>query len=162
MNVKLIAIAALGKNRQIGLNNDLPWSIPEEYRHFQETVLGSHVLVGRKNFESHSGDVAGTIPLILTRNKDYKSTKGEVFRTIREVVEYADRLGLPKIYVIGGAEIYQLSLPYLSEFLWSEVNYDGPADAWFPEFLHHPWKQLSEEKHPSWTFRRLVKTPEKI
>lgn len=162
MKVKLIAIAALGKNRQIGLKDDLPWSIPDEYRHFLETVRGHHVLVGRKNFESHQGDVEGAIPLILTRNKDYKSTKGEVFQTIKDVGQYADENGIKEIYVIGGAEIYALSLPFLSEFLWSEVHYEGPADAWFPEFLHHPWEQVSEEKHSSWTFRRLVKTPEKI
>lgn len=162
MKVKLIAIAALGKNRQIGLRNELPWSIPDEYRHFQETVRGNHVLIGRKNFELHSGDIVGTTPLILTRNRNYKSSRGKVFQTLREVTEYADQNDIGKIYVIGGAEIYQLSLPYLSEFLWSEVDYDGPADAWFPEFLPLDWKQLSEEKHHHWTLRRLVKTPEKL
>lgn len=162
MKVKLIAIAALGKKRQIGVNGGLPWSIPDEYRHYQETVRGQHVLIGRKNFESHNGDVTGTTPLILTRDVNYQSENGIVCRNLEEVSEYADKNKLKEIYVIGGAEIYKLTLPFVSEFLWSEVNYDGPADAWFPEFLHFPWKTVSEVKHPGWTMRKLVKTPEKL
>ncbi len=162
MNVKLIAIAALGKNRQIGVNGGLPWSIPDEYRHYQETVRGHHVLIGRKNFEAHGNDVLGTTPLILTRNGDYKTQKGIVLKNLKEVSEYADNNNLKEIFVIGGAEIYKLTLPFVSEFLWSEVDYDGPAEAWFPEFLHFPWKTVFEVKHPGWTVRKLVKTPEKL
>lgn len=162
MNVKLIAIAALGKSRQIGLNNDLPWSLPEEYRYFQETVRGQHVLIGRKNFDSHEGDVAGTYPLILSRNADYQPLCGKAFTSLKEVITYADEIAISKLYVIGGAEIYGLTLPFLSEFLWSEVEYDGPADAYFPEFTNFPWKVANEEKHPEWTMRRLVKSPENI
>lgn len=156
MNVKLIAIAALGKSRQIGLHGHLPWSIPDEYRHFQETVRGQHVLIGRKNFESHNGDVKGAIPIILTQSSDFKSENGTILHDMDQVLTYAKENMLERIYVIGGAEIYRLTLPYLSEFLWSEVDYDGPADSWFPEFQHMPWQKVSEETHPRWTIRRLV------
>ncbi len=162
MNVKLIAIAALGKNREIGLKNDLPWSIPKEYEHFQETVLGQHVLIGRKNFESHDGDIDHTIPYILTRNKDYKTSTAQTVTSIKEALALAASDGADKVYVIGGAEIYQLALPYLSEFLWSEIDYQGPADAFFPEFLQYSWETLEEERHDGWTFRRLVKTPQNL
>ncbi len=162
MNVKLIAIAALGKSRQIGLNNDLPWSLPDEYQHFLETVKGQHVIIGRKNFDSHDGDVTGTFPLILTRSPDYKPPCGKSFTSLKEILTYAGENSIGTLYIIGGAEIYRLSLPFLSEFLWSEVDYDGPADAFFPEFLNYPWKTMAEEKHPGWTMRRLVKSPENI
>lgn len=162
MKVKLLAIAAVGKRRQIGLKGELPWSIPDEYRHFQDTVRGQHVLIGRKNFESHAGDVEGAYPIVLTRNADYRPENGVAFGELSEVIEYAGKNNIPQIFVIGGAEIYRLTLPFLSEFLWTEVDYDGEADAWFPEFLNYPWTQLSEEKHPRWTLRRLVKVPEKI
>lgn len=156
MNVKLIAIAALGKRRQIGLAGGLPWSIPDEYRYFRDTVRDQYVLIGRNNFEAHGRDIEGSKPIILTRNADYRTEKGVVLRKMDQVFEFAQKNKIPKVYVIGGAEIYTLTLPFLSEFLWSEVDYDGPADAWFPEFLHLPWNQVSEEKHPRWTMRRLV------
>ncbi len=162
MNVKLIAIAALGKNREIGLKSDLPWSIPDEYRHFCETVQGQHVLIGRKNFETHDGDLDLTVPYILTRNRDYQAPKTHTVTSIKEALELAARNGADKMYVIGGAEIYQLSLPFLSEFLWSEVDYNGPADAFFPEFLQYPWETQEEVRHPQWTFRRLVKVPQTL
>ena len=162
MNVKLIAIAALGKSRQIGLKNELPWSLPDEYKHFQETVKGQHVLIGRKNFESHNGDVTGTYPLVLTRDQDYQPANGKAFATLKEAMIWAEENKIKLLYVMGGAEIYRLTLPFLSEFLWSEVEYDGQADAFFPEFKQLPWKTLTEEKHPGWTMRRLVKSPENI
>ncbi len=160
MNVKLIAIAALGKSRQIGLKNDLPWSLPEEYQHFQKTVQGQYVIIGRKNFDSHEGDVTGTFPLILSRSPDYRPVCGKAFTTLEDIFLYARDKKIENIYVIGGAEIYRLTLPFLTEFLWSEVDYDGPADAFFPEFQNYPWKIASEEKQNGWTMRRLVKTPE--
>lgn len=162
MKVKLLAIAAVGKRGQIGLKGDLPWSIPEEYCHFQNTVRGQHVLIGRKNFESHDGDVTGTYPIVLTRNADFKPSNAVPLPDLNEVIAYADKNDIAQIYVIGGAEIYRLTLPFLSEFLLSEVDYDGEADAWFPEFSHLPWTLATEEKHDRWTFRRLVKVPEKI
>ncbi len=162
MNVKLIAIAALGKSRQIGLNNDLPWSLPDEYQYFQDTVKNQHVLIGRKNFDSHDGDVTGTTPLILTRDKDYQPENGLAFTTLKDVIAYADAEKIENLYVIGGAEIYRLTLPFLSEFLWSEVDYDGEADAWFPEFKAFPWSVQAEEKHPGWILRKMVKSPEKL
>lgn len=161
MKVKLVAIAALGKNRQIGLNGELPWKIPEEYQHYQDTVRGSYVLVGRKNFEANGGDVEGTTPLVLTRDQNYQVNRGKVFHQIQDVLTWAQSQGIEKIYVIGGAEIYRLTLSYLSEFLVSIVDYDGPADTYFPEFEDLPWKVLEEENHPQWRFKRLVKTPEK-
>lgn len=162
MNVKLIAIAALGKSRQIGLKNDLPWSLPDEYQHFQETVRGQHVIIGRKNFDSHDGDVTGTFPLILSRSPEYKPACGLAFTNLKDILSYGQEKGIEKMYVIGGAEIYRLTLPFLSEFLWSEVDYDGAADAFFPEFQNYPWKKMAEEEHPGWTMRRLVKSPENI
>lgn len=162
MNVKLIAIAALGKSRQIGLLNELPWSLPDEYQHFQDTVRNQHVLIGRKNFESHNSDVTGAFPLVLTRDMNFTPASGKAFTTLKDAVTWAGENQIKVLFVMGGAEIYRLTLPFLSEFLWSEVDYDGAADAWFPEFKHLPWKTLAEEMHPGWIMRRLVKSPENI
>ena len=162
MNVKLIAIAALGKSLQIGLKNDLPWNLPDEYQYYQQTVQGQYVIIGRKNFDSHKGDVKGTFPLILSRSPDYQPASGKAFTTLEGLLSYAKENKIEILYVIGGADIYRLTLPFLSEFLWSEVDYDGPADTFFPEFKNYPWKVMKEEKHHGWIMRKLVKTPENI
>src|SRR5688500_15116862 len=125
MNVKLIAIAALGKNREIGLQGKVPWDLPDEYARFKETIQGQYVLIVRKNFELNSMEVSGAFPLVLSRQPTYLAPKALVFQDIMEVISYAEDSELEKIYVMGGAEIYRIALPYVSEFLWTEVDYQG-------------------------------------
>src|SRR6476660_8846136 len=106
MKVKFIAIAALGVNRQIGLNGGLPWSIPDEYEHFKKTVNGHYVLIGRKNFETHKEDIEGTKPIVLSKSDP------KYYQDMNQVIAFAEANNIDTIYVIGGAEIYNLTLPY--------------------------------------------------
>ncbi len=162
MNVKLIAIAALGKSRQIGLKNKLPWSISEESDFFYETIKNQYVLIGRKNFELHGGDVSGAYPLVLSQNPNFSSPNALIFKNLLDVLTYAQDAELEKIYVMGGADIYALTLPYVSEFLWSEINYDGEADSFFPDFSEYSWNKISEKKFNNWTLKHLIKKPTKL
>lgn len=157
MKVKLIAIAALGKNRQIGLKGALPWKIPEEYQHFLTTVKDQYVLIGRRNFELHGHGVPGARCIVLTRDKNYRHENSEVFTSMDEVILFLEKNKIFKLYVIGGAEIYQLALPYVTEFLWTETNYDGPADVYFPEFKTDDWQVEEIATHPEWKLRRLYR-----
>ncbi len=101
MNVKLIAIAALGKNRQIGLNGKVPWDLPDEYAQFLATIKDQYVLLGRKNFELHGKDVQGAYPLVLSRDPRYQAEKALVFQDILEVISYAEDSEIETIYVMG-------------------------------------------------------------
>lgn len=154
MKVKFIAIAALGHERQIGLNGALPWKNPEEYEHFQKTVKGQYILIGRKNFELHGEDVKGTKPLVLSRSKP------EYYQDMNQVIEFAEANNIETIYVIGGAEIYNLTLPYISEFYCSVVDYNGPADKYFPEYMFYEWEIINQEIHPTWTLYHMRKHPD--
>lgn len=159
MNVKFVAIAALGKNKEIGLNGALPWNIPEEYDHFKKTIKGQYVLVGRKNFELHGGDIEDALPIVLSKS-GHSSPNAVTFSSMEQVIEYADDMEIKKIYVIGGAEIYNLTLPYLSEFLCSVVDYEGPADTYFPEYLFYEWEVVNQEIHSNWTLYHFKKIPD--
>lgn len=161
MNVKLIAIAALGKNRQIGLRGALPWDMPEDYAHYKNTVKGKYVLIGRKNFEHHGYKVEGSIPLVITRDKAYKHKDVLRFTSIADALAFLEESEVETAYVIGGAKIYELALPYVSEFLWSDIDYDGPADRFFPDFSSFQWTKLSEEEHKGWRLNRLLKIPQR-
>lgn len=159
MKVKFIAISALGIHRQIGLNGNLPWSLPDEYEHFKKTTKGHWVLIGRKNYESHKEDIEGVKPIVLTGS-------GKVFENaltaanMNEVLKLADENKIDQIFVIGGAEIYNLTLPYLSEFYCSIVDYDGPADKYFPEYMSYEWEMLEQEVHEKWTMYHMRKRPD--
>lgn len=159
MTVKFIAISALGKNREIGLNGHIPWSIPDEYQHYKDTVKGHHVLIGRKNFESNNGDVEGAKPIVMTRNP-FTHPNAVSFSTMNDVIAYADQNKIEKIFVVGGAEIYKLTLPYLSEFICSIVDYDGPADTYFPEYMFYEWEVIDQQVHDKWTMYHFKKIPD--
>lgn len=159
MKVKFVAIAALGKNREIGLEGKVPWNMPDEYQHYLNTVKGQYVLVGRKNFELHNSDITGAMPLVLTR-QPWSHPNAIAFSSMAGVIEYATDMEIEKIFVIGGAEIYQLTLPYISEFLCSVVDYEGPADKYFPEYLFYEWEVLNQEIHPDWTLYHMKKRPD--
>lgn len=159
MKVKFVAIAALGKNREIGLNGELPWDIPEEYESYKKRVKGQYVLIGRKNFEQNDSDVEGAMPLVLTRHP-YSHPNALVFSSLEGVIEYAEEMEIEKVFVVGGGEIYKLTLPYLSEFYCSIVDYEGPADTYFPEYMFYEWEMLEQEVHDKWTMYHMKKKPD--
>jgi len=159
MKVKFIAIAALGKNREIGLNGQLPWDIPEEYESYKKRVKGQYVLIGRKNFEQNDSDVEGAMPLVLTR-QPYSHPNALVVSSLEGVSEYAEEMEIENIYVVGGGEIYKLTLPYLSEFYCSVVDYEGPADTYFPEYMSYEWEMLEQDVHDKWTMYHMKKKPD--
>lgn len=154
MRTKFIAIAALGKNRELGLNGKVPWNIPEEYEHFKNAIQGQHVLIGRKNFEHHGQRIEGATPLVLSKSNP------AYFQNMDQILEHAEQNEIDTIYVMGGAEIYELTLPYISEFLCSIVDYEGPADKYFPEYLFYEWEVLDQEIHEEWTLYHLKKRPD--
>lgn len=162
MNVKLIAIAALGKSRQIGLNGGLPWSLPDEHAQYLEKVKGKFVIIGRKNLELNNGDVEGAYPLALSRSHQSSTETALFFTSLEHIMSYLEEAEVEEAFVVGGAEIYELFLPYVTEFYWTEVDYDGPADTYFPDFSAFEWQRSFEEKHETWTLRKLLKVPKRF
>ena len=160
MKVKFIAIAALGKNREIGIQGKLPWNIPAESNHYKSAIKGQYVLIGRKNFELNGGDIEGAMPIVLTKNTEFSSPNAIVCNSMEDVVNYAEDMDIKTIYVIGGGEVYNLTLPYLSEFLCSIVDYEGPADTYFPQYMSYEWEVINTKIHDEWTLYHMIKRPD--
>lgn len=160
MNVKFVAIAAIGLKREIGLNGELPWNLPDEYDHYKNTVQGQYILIGRKNFEINRLNLSDVKPIVLTNQKDLILDDAQVIHTMDEVIAFAQDKNIKLIYVVGGAKIYDLTLPYLSEFLCSVVDYDGEADTYFPQYLSYDWEVLKTEIHSKWSLYHLAKKPD--
>lgn len=125
------AIAAMALNRVIGNNQQLPWHIPEELKHFRATTLNQTILMGRKTFES-----MGTRPLphrrtyILSTN----NTRYEGVHTIHSINELNAIDGT--IWVCGGAKIYEQLLPLCSELILTVIQQEFEGDVFFPHFEH--------------------------
>ena len=123
-----IAIAAMAKNRVIGLGNTIPWYLPEEFKHFKATTLGHTLIMGRLTYESIGRPLPGRETWVLSK-------RTETIPGVRVINSLP--LDLPenrKFYICGGAEIYKLALPLCSELILSYIHLSPAGDKIFPAF----------------------------
>jgi dihydrofolate reductase len=151
--MKLSLIAAIGKNREIGFGNKLPWRLPDDLKRFKEITRGHAVIMGRKTFES-LGETAGVpgrpLPerknIIVTRDKTYIRHGVDVVHSLEEALKLC--ANDPGPFVIGGGDIFSQALPHAEKMYLTHVDTGLPADSFFPEFDSREWQIVSEEFHP--------------
>ncbi|MFA5877524.1 MAG: dihydrofolate reductase [Candidatus Paceibacterota bacterium] len=142
---RVIAIAAIGRNRGLGKNNNLIYKIPEDMKHFRDATLGHPIISGRKNFESMGRALPGRPTIVVTRDTSYAFEGVTVVHTIEEALAKARELDQEKVFIIGGGEIYKAALPYTDTLDLTLIDDDKPADVFFPEYPEFT-KVISEEK----------------
>jgi dihydrofolate reductase len=130
--IRFAAVAAMADNRVIGLGNKLPWHLPEDFKWFKRLTRGTCVVMGRKTFESLKGPLPHRRNLVLSRTMDPAQEGVEIARSADEVRELTR--AEPRVFVIGGAEIYQLLLPWCREFFLTRVHGEFEGDAFLPPF----------------------------
>ena len=149
--MKVSLIAAMAKDRVIGINNSLPWKLPADMQWFRKHTLGKPIIMGRKTFESFGGR---TLPqrtnIIITRDKDYKVDADVVIvHSIDEALQAAKNSAndVEEAMVIGGASFYEQMLERADRFYITKVDGEFEGDAWFPEYEQYGWKEVSCEVH---------------
>jgi len=156
--VKISMIVAMGKNRQIGIENEIPWHLPEDLKFFKKTTLGHHIVMGRKTFESIGKPLPGRTTIILTKNPDYQVKDCITASSIEEAIELAKGAGEDELIICGGANVYSQALPRADRLYLTTVDYSGKADAFFPELKSGDWHQVCKEEHEgpmSWAIEVL-------
>jgi dihydrofolate reductase len=143
--VSLALIAALDRRGAIGRDNALPWHLPDDLKRFKALTLGQAVLMGRKTAESIGRALPGRRNLVLTRS-------GRVPFPGQEAVASLDAaraaIGTAALFVIGGAEVYALALPFAQRLHLTRVDTVVPdADTYFPEFDLAQWRETACEPH---------------
>jgi len=147
----LSAIAAMAKNRVIGVGGSLPWEIPEDMRYFRDTTKGHIMVMGRKTFESFGGPLPNRLHVVITRQKDYRADGAVVFHDPDEALEYCrtqtERWG-EEVFNVGGGEIYSLLLPKTDRIYLTEIQAEFSGDAKFPEFSKDLFREVSRRSRP--------------
>ena len=138
-------IAAMAQNRVIGIENRLPWKLPEDLAHFKALTLGHPVLMGRKTFESLGRPLPGRRNIVITRNSDYQPSGCEFAASIPEAIALC--LEAEEIFFIGGAELYKQVLPLTDRLYLTEVQVEAQGDAWFPDYDCSAFRETSRESH---------------
>ncbi len=132
MNLSLIV--AVGKNNEIGKNNDLIWRFKEDMKFFKQMTMGHHIIMGRKTFESLPKLLEGRKHLVLTRSNLKFPEEVEVYQSVEEFLEaYKDIED--EVFDIGGASIYKELLEYANKLYLTEIDAeDKEAEVYFPNF----------------------------
>jgi len=136
--MRINVIAAIGKNNEIGLNNQLLWKSKSDLEHFKQLTLGKPIIMGRKTFESLPGILPGRTHIVITHHtKDalIKSYMDQVLWDFSFVsaIDYCKQVGHDEVFIIGGAAIYEQALPLADELHISHMDWTGEADTFFPE-----------------------------
>ena len=126
-------IAAVGKNRELGKDNDLIWHLKEDLKYFKEKTNNNTIIMGRKCFESLPGLLPNRKHIILTNNKNYIVNGALIMHNIEEVLEYVKNTN-ETCFIIGGAKIYEIFLPYCNNLYLTEIDDEKDADVYFPKF----------------------------
>lgn len=143
------AIVAAARNRVIGKDNQIPWYLSSDLKYFKRTTLGHHVIMGRKSFESIGRPLPKRTNIIITRAPYYAASGCLVARSLPEALSIAHANGETEAFIIGGGEIYALSLPLLDKLYLTEVDAAPEGDVFFPELDFPEWELISSESHPA-------------
>ena len=132
-------IASVGKNMELGKNNNLIWHFKEDMKFFKETTMGHKVIMGRKTYESLPGNLPGREMVVIST----KTVDGDV-TVLNDINSIVDKYknSQEEIFIIGGASIYKEFLPYASKIYLTEIcAEDLAADTFFPSFKKDDWNK---------------------
>lgn len=145
--MKVVIIAAMGKNREIGKNNDLLWHLGEDMRFFKEQTNRHYIIMGRKNFESipeKYRPLPNRVNVIISRDPEYLFEECYTCTSLGEALDLARANGEEKAFVIGGGQIYKMALDsnIVDEMYLTHVDAEFPdADVYFPAFNENEWSR---------------------
>jgi dihydrofolate reductase len=148
MTVSLIA--ALTRNRVIGKNNDLPWHLPDDMKYFMNTTKQHHVVMGRKNYESipeKFRPLPNRKNIVITRQLNFKAPQCIVTDSLEKAMAIAKEGSEEELFVIGGAEIYHLAMPFADQLYLTEIATDLMGDTYFPAVTKSDWSEVSRVPH---------------
>ena len=141
--VSLIAIVA--RNGGIGRGNALLVHLPDDLAHFKRTTLGAPILMGRKTWQSIGRPLPGRRNIVITRNAQLRGRRCR--NGARSGVGTGPCRRRAKVYVIGGASVYALALPFADELVLTEIDADFEADTFFPPWDRRQFTQTARADH---------------
>lgn len=147
--MEIALICALADNRVIGRDNQLPWRLPADLRHFKQVTMGKPVVMGRRTYESIGKPLPGRTNIVLTRAGDFAPEGVLVAHDFDQAIAHAEQLGAEQCMIIGGAEIYALALPLAKRLYLTHVHADVDGDAHFPSVMWGDWREVKRESFPA-------------
>ena len=138
------AIAAIGKNRVLGKNNELLWRIPDDLKRFKALTTGHVIIMGRKTFDSIGRPLSNRTSVVITRDTEWHHEGVIAVNSIEEAIAKAKEFDT-EIFIIGGAQIYEQALPFVDRLYLTLIDDEKEGDAYFPPYEHLFTKMIAHE-----------------
>ena len=142
----------MDRNRLIGREDQLPWHLSADLKHFKQVTMDKPIIMGRKTHESIAKPLAGRTNIVVTGNPGYRAPGCIVVRSLPAALDAAQ--DADEIMIIGGARLYQQALPLAHRIYLTEVQADCEGDTWFPLIDWGDWEEkkrvtyAADEKNP--------------
>lgn len=160
--MKISLIAAMDQNRLIGNQNQLPWHLPADLKHFKTLTLNKPILMGRKTYDSIGKPLPNRRNIVLSSQKDITLAGCEVVDSIEAALHMV--CNAPELMVIGGRTIYEQTLPIATHLYLTLIKAKFKGDTYFPEWRPHEWTLVdsitqSNDQGPEFEFTTLERRP---
>lgn len=136
-------LVAKSKNDVIGKNNQLPWHLPADLKHFKDLTMGHHMIMGRKTFESIGKPLPGRTSVIITRQKDYKAPGCIVVSSIEDALKAC--VNDDEVFIIGGGEIFKETMNTADKIYLTEIGEEFEGDVFLPKIDLLKWKLIQKQ-----------------
>lgn len=125
-------IVAHDHNHVIGYENGMPWHLPGDLQYFKQKTMGKPMIMGRKTFESIGRPLPGRRNIVVTRDANYRADGIETATSIEEALALAG--DVPEIMIIGGEQIFRLSMELTDRIYITKINHSFKGDTFFPTY----------------------------
>lgn len=137
------AIVALSENNVIGVNNQLPWHLPNDLKFFKKTTSHHPIIMGRNTYESIGKALPNRVNIVISRNENYTAPDIRVFPNIESAITFAENLAPEEIFFIGGEQIYKQCIAWCDKLYITRVQMNiENGTAFFPEIDWQQWKLI--------------------
>lgn len=143
----LTIIVATDASNGIGINNTLPWHLPEDLAHFKRLTSGHPIIMGRKTFDSIGRPLPNRRNIVISRNAEWGHDGVERVGSLEEARALV--AGVEQAFVIGGAQVYQQALPLVDKLVITRIGRTYECDAFFPALPDGEWQETGREEHVS-------------
>lgn len=141
--MRISLVVAVAENGVIGADNDLPWRLKGDLKHFKATTMGKPIIMGRKTYDSIGKPLPGRTNIVMSRRAGGVPDGVVLVSSLEDAFKAAEATGADEACVTGGAEIYALALPYAHTLHYTRVHMDAEGDTLFPAFDQDEWTEVS-------------------
>ena len=144
--MRIAMIAAMANNRVIGKDNQMPWHLPADLKHFKKVTLGKPVIMGRKTYQSIGKALPGRRNIVISRQSDALTVDADWVQSIEQALALVQHEA--EVMIIGGAEIYRQVLPLADTLYITDIDLNVEGDAFFPDYSKAAnWLEVASESH---------------